>query len=51
MAEYNFFENKYPDDKNYDFTIAGAGTAGIFLALKLAAQGKKILKLKAGNME
>lgn len=49
MSEYNFDEFKYPLDKRYDFTIVGAGTAGIFLAVKLALKGRNVLIIESGQ--
>lgn len=49
MANFNYNENQYPVDKRYDFTVIGAGTAGIFLALKLALKGRKVLIIESGQ--
>ena len=35
----------------YDVCIAGAGVAGITLALNLAERGRRVLLLEAGDME
>ena len=35
----------------YDATIIGAGAAGITLALKLSAEGKKVALIEAGGFE
>ena len=35
----------------YDVTIIGAGAAGITLALKLSAEGKKVALIEAGGLE
>lgn len=49
MAYFNFNKEEYPKDKKYDFTIIGAGTAGILLAIKLAEKGRKILIIESGQ--
>ena len=35
----------------YDTTIIGAGAAGITLALKLSAEGKKVALIEAGGLD
>lgn len=37
--------------RGYDATIIGAGAAGITLALKLSAEGKKVALIEAGGLE
>ena len=38
-----------PTERRYDFCIGGAGVAGITLALKLAAAGKRVALLEGGG--
>ena len=35
----------------FDFTIIGAGVAGILLAIKLSEKGKKVLLIESGHFE
>ena len=38
------------DHRGYDICIVGAGVAGITLALDLAARGRRVLLLEAGDI-
>ena len=38
-------------DYPFDFTVIGAGVAGILLAIKLMEKGKKVLVIESGHFE
>jgi choline dehydrogenase-like flavoprotein len=52
MPYINFNKNAVPPlSKTYDFTIIGAGVAGILLGIKLSERNKTVLIIESGHFE
>jgi hypothetical protein len=51
LTDLNNFGSIEDSYKGYDATIIGAGAAGITIALKLSAEGKKVALVEAGGLE
>lgn len=55
MPYFNFNKDEIPPlsnfGKSYDYTIIGAGVAGILLAVKLCEKNKRVLLIESGHFE